>query len=153
MLSQDSEDEIRSRFGFELAMWLWQDGLNPRVRCAFGNVFSYLKEGRLFWYGDPSLSQESSNLDLGRRHSSFASLQTPVSYHNGRYHFVSYFHHHTIFYVNFFDPFKIFRHLKWVQHCRQRSGRKIEDQKRFVFFCLSIAGPKSTTNNHILFPK
>ena len=39
MLSQDSEDEIRSRFVFELAIWLWQVELNPRVRCAFGNVF------------------------------------------------------------------------------------------------------------------
>ena len=39
MLIQDSEDEIRSRFVFELAIWLWQDELNPRVRCAFGNVF------------------------------------------------------------------------------------------------------------------
>ena len=39
MLSQDSEDEIRSRFVFELAIWLWQDELNPRVRCAFGNVY------------------------------------------------------------------------------------------------------------------
>ena len=38
MLSQDSEDEIRLRFAFELAKWLWQDELNPRVRCAFGNV-------------------------------------------------------------------------------------------------------------------
>ena len=38
MLSQDSEDEIRSRFAFELAIWLWQDELNPRVRCSFGNV-------------------------------------------------------------------------------------------------------------------
>ena len=38
MLSQDSEDEIRSRFAFELAIRLWQDELNPRVRCAFGNV-------------------------------------------------------------------------------------------------------------------
>ena len=38
MLSQDYEDEIRSRFGFKLAIWLWQDELNPRVRCAFGNV-------------------------------------------------------------------------------------------------------------------
>ena len=40
MLSQDSEDEIRSRFVFELAIWLWQDELNPRVRCAFGNVYN-----------------------------------------------------------------------------------------------------------------
>ena len=39
MLSQDSEDEMRSRFVFVLAIWLWQDELNPRVRCAFGNVF------------------------------------------------------------------------------------------------------------------
>ena len=39
MLSQDSEDEIRSRFEFELAILLWQVELNPRVRCAFGNVF------------------------------------------------------------------------------------------------------------------
>ena len=38
MLFQDSEDEIRSRFVFELAIWLWQDELNPRVCCAFGNV-------------------------------------------------------------------------------------------------------------------
>ena len=41
MLSQDSEDDIRSRFAFELAIWLWQDELNPRVRCAFGNVLYY----------------------------------------------------------------------------------------------------------------
>ena len=27
-----------SRFVFELAIWLWQDELNPPVRCAFGNV-------------------------------------------------------------------------------------------------------------------
>ena len=40
MLSQDSEDEIQSRFVFELAIWLWQDELNPKVRCAFGNVSS-----------------------------------------------------------------------------------------------------------------
>ena len=44
MLSQDSEDEIRSRFAFELAIWLWQDELNPRVRCAFGNVFKKAAE-------------------------------------------------------------------------------------------------------------
>ena len=41
MLSQDSEDEIRSRFEFELAILLWQVELNPRVRCAFGNVFPF----------------------------------------------------------------------------------------------------------------
>ena len=39
MLGRYSEDEIWSRFVFELAIWLWQDELNPRVRCAFGNVF------------------------------------------------------------------------------------------------------------------
>ena len=42
MLSQDFEDEIRSRFVFELAILLWQDELNQLVRCAFGNVL-YLK--------------------------------------------------------------------------------------------------------------
>ena len=26
---------------FGLAIWLWQDELNPRVRCAFGNVFEH----------------------------------------------------------------------------------------------------------------
>ena len=45
MLSQDSEDEMWSRFVFELVIWpqklLWQDELNPRVRCAFGNVFFF----------------------------------------------------------------------------------------------------------------
>jgi len=44
MLSQDSEDEIRSRFVFELAIYLWKDELNPWVRCAFGNVFPFLPE-------------------------------------------------------------------------------------------------------------
>ena len=38
MANQDSEDEIRSRFMFELAIWIWQDELNPRAGCAFGNV-------------------------------------------------------------------------------------------------------------------
>ena len=46
MLSQDSEDEIRSRFTFELAIWLWKDELNPRVRCAFGNVSIYPSSGQ-----------------------------------------------------------------------------------------------------------
>ena len=39
MLCQDSEDEIRPRFAFELAIRLWKDGFNPRVRCVFGNVY------------------------------------------------------------------------------------------------------------------
>ena len=42
MLSRDFEDEVWSRFAFELVIWpdrlLWKDELNPRVRCAFGNV-------------------------------------------------------------------------------------------------------------------
>ena len=43
MLSQDSEDEFDQDLCLNL--WhglkklLWQDELNPRVRCAFGNVF------------------------------------------------------------------------------------------------------------------
>ena len=37
MLGQDSEDEIRSRFVFELV-----NELNPRVRCTFGNVLFLL---------------------------------------------------------------------------------------------------------------
>ena len=50
MLGQDSEDEIRSRFAFELAIWLWQDELNPRVRCAFGNVYyQWWKWYHLLW--------------------------------------------------------------------------------------------------------
>ena len=43
MCSRDYEDEMWSRFVFELVIWpnrlLWKDELNPRVRCAFGNVF------------------------------------------------------------------------------------------------------------------
>ena len=42
MLGRDFEDEVWSRFVFELVIWpnslLWKDELNPRVRCAFGNV-------------------------------------------------------------------------------------------------------------------
>ena len=38
----DFEDEVWSKFVFELVIWpsrfLWKDELNPRVRCAFGNV-------------------------------------------------------------------------------------------------------------------
>ena len=40
----DSEDHVGNsllqiwELTFELAIWLWQDELNPRVRCAFGNV-------------------------------------------------------------------------------------------------------------------
>ena len=43
--SRDSEDEMWPRF--VLSLWydfkklLWQDELNPRVRCAFGNVFHF----------------------------------------------------------------------------------------------------------------
>ena len=43
MLGRDFEDEVWTRFVFELVIWpnrlLWKDELNPRVRCAFGNVF------------------------------------------------------------------------------------------------------------------
>ena len=42
LLCPDFEDEFWSRFVFELVVWpnrlLWKDELNPRVRCAFGNV-------------------------------------------------------------------------------------------------------------------
>ena len=42
MLGWDFKDEVWSRFVFELVIWpnrlLWKDELNPRVRCAFGNV-------------------------------------------------------------------------------------------------------------------
>ena len=45
MLGRDFEDEIWSIFVFELVIWpqmlLWQDELNPRVRCAFGNVCGF----------------------------------------------------------------------------------------------------------------
>ena len=51
MLGQDFEDEVWSRFVFELVIWpnrlLWKDELNPRVRCAFGNVsvVTFLRAG------------------------------------------------------------------------------------------------------------
>ena len=42
LLCPDFEDEFWSRFVFELGerpnRLLWKDELNPRVRCAFGNV-------------------------------------------------------------------------------------------------------------------
>ena len=45
MLGWDFEDEVWLRFVFELLIWpnrlLWKDELNPRVRCAFGNVLMY----------------------------------------------------------------------------------------------------------------
>ena len=45
MLGRDFEDEVWTRFVFELVIWpnrlLWKDELNPRVRCAFGNVFKF----------------------------------------------------------------------------------------------------------------
>ena len=43
MFGRDFEDEVWSRFVFELVIWpnslLWKDELDPRVRCAFGNVY------------------------------------------------------------------------------------------------------------------
>ena len=52
MLGRDSEDEIWSRFVFELVICpnrlLRKDELNPRVRCAFGNVsFLFHSHGHL----------------------------------------------------------------------------------------------------------
>ena len=44
MLCWDSEDEMWSRclnLWYDLRKLLWQDELNPRVRCAFGNVFVF----------------------------------------------------------------------------------------------------------------
>ena len=42
MLSRESEDEMCQdlclNFWYDLKKLLWQDELNPRVRCAFGNV-------------------------------------------------------------------------------------------------------------------
>ena len=44
LLCPDFEDEFWSRFVFELVVrpnrLLWKDELNPRVRCAFGNVLT-----------------------------------------------------------------------------------------------------------------
>ena len=49
MLGRDFEDEVWSRFVFELVIrpnrLLWKDELNPWVRCAFGNVIFILVEG------------------------------------------------------------------------------------------------------------
>ena len=43
MLSRDSEDEFDQdlclNLWYDLKKLLWQDELNPRVRCAFGNVY------------------------------------------------------------------------------------------------------------------
>ena len=42
MLGRDSEGEIWSRFmnlWYDFKKLLWQDELNPRVLCAFGNVY------------------------------------------------------------------------------------------------------------------
>ena len=43
MLSRDSEDQMGCdlclRLWYDLKRLLWQDELNPRVRCAFGNVY------------------------------------------------------------------------------------------------------------------
>ena len=45
MLGLDFEDEVWSRFVFELVIWpnrlLCKDELNPRVRCAFGDVYEF----------------------------------------------------------------------------------------------------------------
>ena len=62
MLSQDSEDEIRSRFVFELAICLWQDELNPRVRCAFGNV--YVHADILTFLSTASTTHQSFELNI-----------------------------------------------------------------------------------------
>ena len=59
MLSQDSEDEIRSRFAFELAIWLWQEELNPRVRCAFGNVYNRPLSAPFLLFRTSEFSQSS----------------------------------------------------------------------------------------------
>ena len=49
MLGRDSEDDIWSWFVIELVIWpirlLWLDELNPQVRCAFGNVYTYGARG------------------------------------------------------------------------------------------------------------
>ena len=48
MLGWDFEDEVLSRFAFELVIWpnrlLLKDELNPRVRCAFGNVLNLVSD-------------------------------------------------------------------------------------------------------------
>ena len=50
MLGRGFEDEVWLRFVFELLIWpnrlLWKDELNPRVRCAFGNVSIYPSSGQ-----------------------------------------------------------------------------------------------------------
>ena len=73
MLSRDSEDEMWTRFVFELVLYdfkklLWQDELNPWVRCAFANV-SFCTRGRecpnflfLFNLKHSVLSMHSSTL-------------------------------------------------------------------------------------------
>ena len=52
MLGRDFDDEVWLRFVFELVIWpnrlLWKDELNPRVRCAFGNVFKSSLSGSMW---------------------------------------------------------------------------------------------------------
>ena len=58
MLSRDSEDKMGCdlclNLWYVLKMSLWQDELNPRVRCAFGNdvLLSHDKRvmGSVFWF-------------------------------------------------------------------------------------------------------
>ena len=52
MLGRDFEAEVSSRFVFELVICpnrlLRKDELNPRVRCAFGNVF--VSDGQRYFF-------------------------------------------------------------------------------------------------------
>ena len=53
MLSRDSEDkmwcDLCLNLWYDLKKLLWQDELNPRVRCAFGNV--YYIDGGVILFG------------------------------------------------------------------------------------------------------
>ena len=88
MFSWDSEYEICSRFVFELVIWpnrlLWKDELNPRVRCAFGNVyflslfFSNMKTG--WWY-----HLVPGGLSLQHAHCAFVAIQSCIKIINEKY--------------------------------------------------------------------
>ena len=90
MLGRDFEDEVWTRFVFELVIWpnrlLWKDELNPRVRCAFGNVFDGMTfirtlDSQFSWIFDifEKVAMETSQYALPKSYDDMRAEKTTFS--------------------------------------------------------------------------
>ena len=72
ILKMKCDQDLCLNFWYDFKMLLWQDELNPRVRCAFGNVFDMMP-----WQPQPGLGflGDLWNIELELWRQAYANVQ------------------------------------------------------------------------------